>query len=144
MRLTGLAFSACVVSACHGTRPAALGITAGVLRPCTRVTNCVNSEAGTAEAARISSFPAPDGVASLTRLRAVLDSMPRTSIISGTDSYVHAECTSKVMRFVDDVELRYDSTTRVIHVRSASRLGRKDFGVNRERVEALRMRYLAR
>ena len=42
------------------------------------------------------------------------------------------------MRFVDDVELYYDEKAGLIHVRSASRLGRRDFGVNRKRVEALR------
>ena len=45
------------------------------------------------------------------------------------------------MRFVDDVEFRHDSAGQVIHVRSASRLGRRDFGVNRERIEAIRDRF---
>jgi uncharacterized protein (DUF1499 family) len=129
------------LAACHGTRPATLGVTQGVLRPCTRTTNCVASETGTPEGARVSSFPAPDGEASLARLRDLLASLPRTTLITSTPHYVHAECTSRVMRFIDDVELRYDSVARVIHVRSAARLGIDDLGVNRTRVETLRARY---
>jgi uncharacterized protein (DUF1499 family) len=132
-----------VLAGCHGSRPTALGLTAGVLRPCARVTNCVNSEAGTPDPAHVESFAAPDGRMSFARLRAALDAMPRTEIVTASDSYLHVEATSLLMRFIDDVELRYDSTAAVIHVRSASRLGRKDFGVNRERVDALRVRYLS-
>jgi uncharacterized protein (DUF1499 family) len=60
-----------------------------------------------------------------------------------TDGYVRAEATTRWLRFVDDVELWLDPATGLVHVRSASRLGRKDFGVNRARVEALRAAFLA-
>jgi uncharacterized protein (DUF1499 family) len=48
------------------------------------------------------------------------------------------------MRYVDDVEFFYDDKAGVIHVRSASRLGRRDFGVNRKRIEELRSLIQAR
>ena len=62
--------------------------------------------------------------------------MPRTRIISSDSHYLHAEFRSRLLRYVDDVEFHDDG--KVLHVRSASRLGRRDFGVNRARVEALR------
>ncbi len=65
--------------------------------------------------------------------------MERTSIVSETDNYLYAEFTSKLMGYVDDVEFYFDpSTPGQIQVRSASRLGQSDLGVNRSRVEAIR------
>jgi uncharacterized protein (DUF1499 family) len=55
-------------------------------------------------------------------------------------NYLHAEFKSRLMGFVDDVEFTYDEKAGVLHVRSASRLGRRDFDVNRKRVQALRSR----
>src|SRR5206468_84351 len=72
------------------------------------------------------------------RLKAVLASLPRTRIVAATDGYLHAECTSRVFRFVDDLECLLDRDAKLIHVRSASRAGRSDLGVNRRRVEAIR------
>ena len=73
-----------------------------------------------------------------------IESMERASIVreepSGAFFYVYAEFRSKLLGFVDDVELLFDEQAGVFHVRSASRLGRRDFGVNRKRVEALRSR----
>jgi len=64
--------------------------------------------------------------------------MPRTKIIRFTDDYIHAECTSAVFGFVDDLELHLKPAEKIIAVRSASRLGHSDLGVNRKRVEGLR------
>ena len=59
-----------------------------------------------------------------------------------TDTYLKAECTTMVFRFVDDLELLVDTDEEVIHVRSASRIGTWDLGVNRRRVESLRRRLI--
>jgi uncharacterized protein (DUF1499 family) len=64
--------------------------------------------------------------------------MPRTTIIESTDSYLYAEFASQLLGFVDDVEFYLDPAESVIQVRSASRLGQSDLGVNRQRVEAIR------
>jgi uncharacterized protein (DUF1499 family) len=66
--------------------------------------------------------------------------MEGATVIRHEGNYLYAECRTKLMRFVDDLELTYDEKAGVLHVRSASRLGRRDFGVNRARVEALRAR----
>ncbi len=72
--------------------------------------------------------------------RAIL-SLPRTRLVSDGHGYLHAEATSLIFRFVDDVECILDRAASVIHVRSASRVGHGDMGVNRKRVERLRERF---
>ena len=70
--------------------------------------------------------------------------MERSTVISATESYLYAEYRTPLLRYVDDLELFYDERSGLVHVRSASRLGRRDFGVNRKRVEALRAILLSR
>jgi uncharacterized protein (DUF1499 family) len=125
-------------------RPANLGATAGRLAPCPGSPNCVCSQADD-EAHRVAALPyAGSAEEALARLVAVLSTWPRTRVVTQADGYVHAECRSLLFRFVDDVELLADREARVIHVRSASRAGRSDFGVNRRRVEALRAAFAER
>ena len=62
----------------------------------------------------------------------------RSTLIRAESNYLYAEFRTPLMRYVDDVELYYDERAGLVHVRSASRLGRRDFGVNRKRVEELR------
>jgi uncharacterized protein (DUF1499 family) len=65
-------------------------------------------------------------------------SLPRTKIVSADNSYIHAECRSTIFRFVDDLTLHLTPSKDIIHLRSASRTGYSDLGVNRRRVENLR------
>jgi uncharacterized protein (DUF1499 family) len=74
----------------------------------------------------------------MKELTVIVQTFPRTSVITVSDSYLHAEFTSLIFRFVDDVEFVIDNDAKVIHVRSASRLGTSDLGVNRKRVEEIR------
>lgn len=69
--------------------------------------------------------------------------MPRVSLVADGENYLYAEFTSMVMDFVDEVEFLLDEKAGVIHVRSASRLGTSDFGVNRDRIETIRRRIAA-
>jgi uncharacterized protein (DUF1499 family) len=124
-----------------GSRPDRLGVVDGQLQPVrTHLTNAVSSFA-TTDYHRIAPLDAsPDPGAAWTRLRGVLAGWPGATIVEERPGYLYAECRTKWMGFVDDVEFLMDEKARVIHVRSASRLGRKDFGVNRERIEAIRAR----
>jgi uncharacterized protein (DUF1499 family) len=70
--------------------------------------------------------------------------LPRTAVVETTPNYLHAESASAVFRYVDDLELQLREADESIAVRSASRMGRSDFGVNRRRVEALRAALRAR
>tara|TARA_R100001039_G_C1848380_1_gene108434 strand:- start:1958 stop:2254 length:297 start_codon:yes stop_codon:yes gene_type:complete len=74
----------------------------------------------------------------IATVRAVLEQMPRAAIVTDDGNYIHAEFTSRLMGFVDDVEFLADPAAGQVHVRSASRLGHSDLGVNRERVESIR------
>ena len=67
--------------------------------------------------------------------------MPRTKVIRLEDDYMHLECSSKLFRFVDDVEFWFDDANKVIHCRSASRKGYSDLGVNRKRLEKIRQQF---
>ena len=113
-------------------RPANLGVKDGRLAPCRTTPNCVSSHAAPADAEH---YIAPIH-GDFRAVRKAVESMPRTTIIEEKENYLYAEFRTRLLRYVDDVEFYWDGS--VIHVRSASRLGRRDFGVNRKRVEALR------
>jgi uncharacterized protein (DUF1499 family) len=122
-------------------RPAFLGAHEGRLSSCPGSPNCVSSQAED-DAHRLAPLVfAGDPGGAWARLRAVLDPWPRTRVVTATDMYLHAECTSRVFRFVDDVEFLLDRDAKLIHVRSASRIGHSDLGVNRRRVEAIRQAF---
>ncbi len=129
-----------------GKPPAHLGVTNGRLAPCPASPNCVASHAERADATH---YVDPIGFAGDARaawraLRAAVAGAERARIVADQDGYLRAEFVSRRMGFVDDVEFLLDAGARVIHVRSASRLGRRDFGVNRARIEALRAAVAAR
>ncbi|NNJ94863.1 MAG: DUF1499 domain-containing protein [Halobacteria archaeon] len=116
----------------------AMSPTSADLPPCPASPNCVSSQAGNS-GQRVEPFAFtmhPDKA--LARLKQVLQEAPRTTIVAEEGSYLHAEARSFLFRFVDDVEFKMDTDNRVIHVRSASRTGFSDLGVNRRRVERLR------
>jgi len=113
-------------------RPANLGVRNGQLAPCKTSPNCVCSQADPADAEH---YIAPLH-GSFQSVRKAVESMPRTTIVEERPGYLHAEFRTRLMRYVDDVEFLDDGNA--IQVRSCSRLGRLDFGVNRRRVEALR------
>jgi uncharacterized protein (DUF1499 family) len=71
-------------------------------------------------------------------VRKTISSLPRTKIVSADDADIHAECRSMIFRFVDDLMLHLTPSDGIIHIRSASRTGYSDFGVNRRRVESIR------
>jgi uncharacterized protein (DUF1499 family) len=79
---------------------------------------------------------------SRAKLIEVLRNYPRTRIVREEPDYLKAECRSAFFHFVDDVEFLFDDAAKRIHFRSASRLGRKDFGVNRKRMEEITAAFL--
>ncbi|SMF56609.1 DUF1499 domain-containing protein [Pseudobacteriovorax antillogorgiicola] len=126
------------ISACTGTRPTDIGIQEGGLKPCPDSPNCVSSFAETEEH-KIEPLPIINNKAeTLEKLKSIINSMPRTEVIQETDNYLYVEFTTFIMRYVDDVEFYIPDDESVVHVRSASRLGHSDMGLNRERIEAIR------
>lgn len=127
-----------LVLGCAGSRPANLGVTNGSLTPCPASPNCVCSQYPDPSH---SIAPLPYKVSAQearTRLLAVIAGMKRTKVVTAAEFYLHVEFTSALFRFVDDVEFLIDDTQKVIHMRSASRVGYSDLGVNRKRMEAIR------
>ena len=123
-----------------GTPPTNIGVTNGKLADCAATPNCVNSQAlATDSQHAIAPIPMRgDTQTTIANLKRVIQAMPSTNIIKETNNYLYVEFTSKLMKFVDDVEFYLDNDTKMIQVRSASRLGESDLGVNRQRIEAIR------
>ena len=129
----------------HGKPPQGLGVNDGKLKRPSSTPNSVHSQAelwpghAQQEYARILPLALKgDGSATITQLKALLQTMPGVQIVDSRADYVYATCQTRLMKFVDDIELWYDPQAGAVQVRSSSRVGRKDFGVNRARVEALR------
>jgi uncharacterized protein (DUF1499 family) len=119
-----------------GNRPTNLGVVSGRLTPCPDSPNCVCStnsdpQHGIAPIAHTKS-PAE----AMALLKQVIQAMERTAIVVESGDYLHVEFTTKLMGYVDDVEFYLKDG--VIQLRSASRLGKSDLGVNRNRIEAIR------
>lgn len=131
-----------------GTAPATLGVHDGRLAPPSRTPNSVSSQAALypdhpqRQSAQIEPLTfSEEGEAAMRRLAAVIGQMPRTHIVTARSDYIHAEFHTPQLRFTDDLELWLDRANGIIQVRSASRLGKGDLGVNRARVETLRALY---
>lgn len=117
-----------------------LGLTGGKLAPCPDSPNCVSSTATDLRHA-IAPFALDRSAgAAKEELKQAAAGLPRAKLIAATDHYLRFEFRSLIFRFVDDVECHLDDGTKTIHVRSASRVGYWDLGVNRRRVEAIRAR----
>ena len=111
------------------------------LKPCPHKPNCVSSlSEETAHAVEPLRY-AGDWLVAKQSLLQLIEGIPRTAIVENTGEYLHAIFKSKLFGFVDDVEFLFDDTEKLVHIRSASRLGYFDFGANRQRVEMLRKRW---
>ncbi len=123
---------------CAGSRPPNLGVHDSRLAPCPSSPNCVSSDVADS-AHRIAAFEvAVPAAQAWQAARSAVVALPRTKIVSESDGYLHAECASALFGFIDDLELHLRPAQNLIAVRSASRLGYSDLGVNRRRVEKLR------
>lgn len=147
--LVALALVAAQFSAFAGQPPTDLGVTNGRLKPPSATRNSVSSQAhlyadhpqkayATIEPLALK---AGGATASLADLERALASVPGISVVERQPDYLRAEATTRWLRFVDDLEFWVNPQRRVIELRSASRLGREDFGANRKRIEAIRALY---
>jgi uncharacterized protein (DUF1499 family) len=114
------------------------GIHNGSLAPCPDSPNCASSQTDK-PAARVEPLPFHGSAQeSQARLKSLIASLPNTRLVQESPGYLHFEFRTRICRFVDDVEFLLADDARVIHVRSASRLGYSDLGTNRRRIEAIR------
>ncbi len=122
------------LAGCAGEAPSGLGLTDGRLAPCPDSPNCVSSQAedGYASMEPIPlTLPAEEAQDALI---AILQEMDRMEIVRVEPGYIHAEASSRLVGFVDDVEFAIDEAEGVIDYRSASRKGHGDMNANRERM----------
>lgn len=129
----------------QGTAPNDLGVRAGRLKPPSMSDNSVSSQASLhrghprQQAAQMAPLAIRgDGPATLAKIESVVQSMPGARVVTREADYLYAQFTTPLMGFVDDVEFWFDPVARVIQVRSASRIGESDLGLNRRRIEAVR------
>ena len=124
---------------CAGQRPTDIGVRDARLAPCPSSPNCVSSDAKSGDAHQIAPLPLRGTVQDgWNAARAAVAALPRTEIVQESEGYLHAECTSALVGYVDDLELHLRADEGEIAVRSASRIGYSDMGVNRARIEELR------
>ncbi len=97
------------------------------LKPCIEVAHCVKEEWN------INNIEEP-----FTKIKTIIEKTPRTEIVEIDDDYLHAESTSKWMKYVDDLEVSYIPDENKLIIRSESRVGESDLGVNQKRVDLLK------
>ncbi|MBT5019884.1 DUF1499 domain-containing protein [bacterium] len=118
-------------------RPANLGVNEGQLAPCPTSPNCVSSQSNDSEHGMTPIKYQGDTASNIQNIKSVMQARPRTNLITERDNYLHFEATSKILRFVDDIEFYIDEENQLIQFRSASRVGRSDMGVNRKRMNEI-------
>jgi uncharacterized protein (DUF1499 family) len=140
-----LAIAAGQLGYLQGTAPEDLGVRDGKLKPPSITENSVSSQAKLypdhpqRQYADIAPLPLKgDGQATLAKIKFIVEGMDGAKVIKSEPDYLYAQFTSKLMKYVDDVEFWFDPAANAIQVRSASRVGRGDLGVNRKRIEAVR------
>ena len=119
-------------------KPAPTGVVDGRLASCPASPNCVCTFDTDPQHAMAPLSWGGSAEAAIERLRRIVLEQPRTRIVTAGENYLHAEFTSLMFGFVDDVEFLIDAESQRIHFRSASRLGRSDLGTNRRRMERIR------
>ena len=139
------AIAAGQLGALKGTAPGDLGVRDGRLKPPSMTENSVSSQAAlyADHPQRQYATIAPlalkgDGPATIAKIKAIVQATPGAELVQSDAGYLYARYTTRLMKYVDDVEFWFDAASNVIQVRSASRIGRSDLGVNRQRIEAVR------
>ncbi|QFI37497.1 DUF1499 domain-containing protein [Moritella marina ATCC 15381] len=126
-----------MLTACTGARPHNLGVVNATLTPCPETPNCVSSDS-LDESHYVPAFKLEASSEQVwSEIKVYLDSQSNMEIVRELKDYLYVESTSTLMRFVDDFELHLREQDGIIAVRSASRYGKSDFGVNKERVDDL-------
>ena len=132
-----------LLTGCSGTMPD-LGIKNSKLAPCPKTPNCVSSQAHDEEHYIQPIIYSGTQQEAHDRLLQIIEAEKRTNILTDQEDYIRVEFTSALFRFVDDVEFYFPqekADETVIHIRSASRVGSSDLGVNRKRMERIRSKF---
>ena len=96
------------------------------LKPCIQVSHCVREELN------VEKIDSP-----YEKVISIVQNSPRTKIVESDGDYLHAEVTSRIMKYVDDLEISFLPEKNNLIIRSESRVGDGDFGVNQKRVDLI-------
>lgn len=119
-------------------RPDNIGVQNGILAPIPDSPNAVATQSGIESQKMMPiEFGERSAIEMMEQIEQVINSQPRTRIVEQTDNYLHAEFSSLIFRFTDDVEFFVDQDAKLVHFRSASRVGYSDMGANRSRMEMI-------
>lgn len=129
--------AALLLAAC-GVGSAPVRSSQGQLAPCPSAPRCVSSTDVDPKKRIEPFYYRGSRDAARQRLLQIVAALPRAQIVASEDEYIRAEFSTAMMGFVDDVEFLLPASAKIVHVRSASRVGYYDLGVNRERVETIR------
>ena len=131
-----------ILTACSTDQTMKTGAASDRLSPCPESPNCVSSLSKD-KSHQVEPLTYRDTLAEAReRLISVINSMKRSEIVTAENNYLHATFKSSLFGFVDDVEFSFDDEKKIIDIRSASRTGYYDLGVNRRRVEEIRRRFM--
>ena len=97
------------------------------LKPCIQIDHCVREEWD------VKNIENP-----FDEIKTIIENTPRTEIVDFNGDYLHAEATSKWMKYVDDIEISYSPGLKILLIRSESRVGESDLGVNQKRVDLIK------
>ena len=115
-------------------QPSSVG--SGTITPCPESPNCVSTQAAdTDKVHRIKPVPLVNGdpIVTLNEIEKIVQTLPKSTVVTRTDSYLHVEFRSSFWNFIDDVEFFVNADDNTIDSRSAARMGYSDMGVNRAR-----------
>lgn len=145
MKGSGVLFFCMLFFSCAGKPPENIGLHHNQLTDCPSSPNCVASQAEDADHSIAPFEYKGKKEMAFIKLKKVIASLEGMTLVTQSRNYLHVECKSAFMGFVDDLEFYFPDDPpdeKTIQVRSASRLGYSDFGVNRKRVEQLRKLFL--
>ncbi|WP_031481915.1 DUF1499 domain-containing protein [Maridesulfovibrio frigidus] len=127
------------ISACSASKPKNLGIKNGKFATCPKSPNCVSSQAIDDEH-KVAPLKAHGDIEIVMKtLAESIEQMSGAKVVQREGPYLHAEFTSSIMKFVDDLECFYEEDKSEIQIRSASRIGYSDFSANRNRIKKMRI-----
>ncbi|MEC3884978.1 DUF1499 domain-containing protein [Halobacillus sp. HZG1] len=118
-----------------------IGVKNGRLSECPTSPNCVSTQTDQEEKRMDALVFTKDLETTKSLIKEILSERQRTTIETENENYIHAVVESKWIKFKDDVEFYFDQKDEVVHFRSASRVGYSDFGVNKNRMEAISQHY---
>lgn len=134
----------------QGKPPSDLGVREGKLKAPAKTPNSVTSQAALypdhprRDFAQIAPLALKgDGAATMARVKTIVEGMRGARVIKTEPGYLYAQFTTPLMKFVDDTEFWFDAAAGVVQVRSASRIGQGDQGLNRARIESIRAQLAA-